>query len=168
MVDFRRKHIRLSPERYVGRQWYFLTLCTENREHRFSEAATVALVLELLREGCEVSDFGLWAYCFMPDHLHVLVAGENEGARLLPFLKTLKQKSAYRFKRQTAGSLWQKKPYDHILRETERWEAVAWYIWMNPARAGLCVRPEDWPFSGSFKVDWRRMLAPPKHPWRPS
>ena len=60
-----------------------------------------------------------------------------------------------------------KKYYDHILRESDRWEAVAWYVWMNPVRPGLCARPQGWAFSGSFKVDWHALLAPPDDAWIP-
>jgi hypothetical protein len=31
---------------------------------------------------------------------------------------------------------------------------VAAYIWMNPVRKGLCQRPEDYPFLGTFTLPW--------------
>jgi hypothetical protein len=63
--------------------------------------------------------------------------------------------------------VWQHRPYDHILRPDESREAVAYYIWMNPVRKGLCTRPEEWPFSGSLTVDWKRLLTPPENLWVP-
>jgi len=56
--------------------------------------------------------------------------------------------------------LWQKKFYDHILRETDNFDAVAGYIWMNPVRAGLCDDARDYPYSGSFTVDWKKGMRP--------
>jgi len=44
---------------------------------------------------------------------------------------------------------------------------VACYIWSNPVRKGLCKRAEDWPSSGSFTVDWRRLLSVGVDPWTP-
>ncbi len=34
-------------------------------------------------------------------------------------------------------------------------EDVAWYIWMNPVRRGLCREPREFRFSGSFTLPWR-------------
>lgn len=166
-MPFPRKHIRLAAPSYVGRQWYFLTMCTEGRAKRFQEAWVVTDSLRILKERAESEHFAVAAYCFMPEHVHVLTNGTEENSNLLPFVSGFKQRSAYLFKRQTSSQLWQKKYYDHILRADERWEAIAWYIWMNPVRKGLCTRPEDWPFSGSFTVDWRKFLAPPEKLWAP-
>src|SRR5580700_1492694 len=104
----------------------------------------------------------------MPDHLHLLTHGTRPEPDCLGFEKAFKQRSAYQFKLTTGLRLWQHKPYDHILRDGESWEAVAYYIWMNPVRKGLCERPHDWPFSGSRTVDWRRMLTPPEQLWFPT
>jgi hypothetical protein len=42
---------------------------------------------------------------------------------------------------------------------------VAAYIFENPVRAGLVHHPHDWPFSGSFVLDWKT-LALPVPPWK--
>jgi REP element-mobilizing transposase RayT len=103
----------------------------------------------------------------MLDHLHLLVSGKHEASDCLAFIDGFKQRSAYAFKQITGAKLWQHKPYDHILGPKDRWEAVAYYIWMNPVRKGLCTRGEDWPYSGSYTVDWERMLTPPEELWAP-
>ncbi len=167
MTDFQRKHIRLSAPRYIGVQGYFLTVCTEGRLIRFRDAELVNTLLGFLSETAQAAGFAIFAYCFMPDHLHFLTAGVREDSDLLRFAKGFKQRSGYLFRQRTGERLWQKKYYDHILRANERWEAVAWYIWMNPVRGGLCARPEDWSFSGSFTVDWLKLLAPPEELWTP-
>jgi hypothetical protein len=56
--------------------------------------------------------------------------------------------------------LWQKKFYDRILRERDSFDGVAGYIWMNPVRKGLCSDPREYPYSGSFAVDWKKMMRP--------
>lgn len=166
-MKFRRKNIRLPRTCYLGRQWYFLTACTEGRIARLQDAILVDGHLGLLDQGALAKGFGLEAYCFMPDHLHLLVSGKQPDSDCLAFINGFKQKTGYRFKQETGQRLWQHKAYDHILRSDERWEAVAWYIWMNPVRKGLCAEPQDWPFSGSRTVDWRRLLTPPEKLWIP-
>lgn len=167
MVTFGRKNIRLPRACYIGQQWYFLTACTQDRVPRLRESGIVSQHLGILREKARDESFAIPAYCFMPDHLHLLVNGTRETSDCLAFINGFKQSSAYQFKQATGERLWQHKPFDHILRSDERWEPVAWYIWMNPIRKGLCARPQDWPFSGSETLDWKRLLAPPRQLWIP-
>jgi hypothetical protein len=102
----------------------------------------------------------------MPDHFHALVQGIEPSSDLLHFLKVLKQKTAFQYRHRLVEALWQKKFYDHMVRSQTSLGQVAWYIWMNPVRKGLCERPEDYPFSGSFTLDWHA-VARPSNPWQP-
>jgi putative transposase len=166
-MDVRRKNIRLPHADYLGRQWYFLTACTQDRLPCLQDGALVIEHLDLLTLESNKQCFDIQAYCFMPDHLHLLVSGMEEASDCLAFIYGFKQRSAYAFK-QTAGvRLWQHRAYDHVLRPKESWEAVAYYIWMNPVRKSLCARADDWPYSGSYTMDWKRLLAPPKELWYP-
>jgi putative transposase len=166
-MKFQRKNIRLPRASYIGPQWHFLTTCTLDRVPRFQDSKLVAGALGFLAEEASTHHFDVQAYCFMPDHLHLLTNGTNAEADCLAFVRTFKQRSGFAFKQRSRMGLWQDRPYDHILRPDESWEAVAFYIWMNPVRKGLCNRPEDWPFSGSLTVDWKRLLTLPQRPWVP-
>jgi hypothetical protein len=84
----------------------------------------------------------------------------------LDFVGRFKQQSAHSLKGGSHREVWQRYFYDHILRPRDSADTVAWYIWMNPVRKGLCVQPEDWPFSGSFTLDWKRTPRP-EGAWRP-
>ena len=119
-MAFRRIHIRLESGRYKDCQWYFLTMCTETRTNRFHNTKLVAILQELLKKESTINGFNLYAYCFMPNHLHILINGTKEDSDLLRFVKGFKQRSAYSFKQSTGHRLWQKKFYDHILRPSER------------------------------------------------
>ncbi|HEV2177775.1 MAG TPA: transposase [Terriglobia bacterium] len=167
-VRFQRKNIRLPASSYIGRQWYYLTACTQGRVPRFRDARLVAENLELLSVRAKDLRFEVHAYCFMPDHLHLLASGSDDQSDCLTFINRFKQVSGFKFKQATGQRLWQHKSYDHILRPGERWEAVAYYIWMNPVRKGLCGQPDEWPFSGSETIDWRRLMATPQGRWIPS
>ncbi|HUZ47819.1 MAG TPA: transposase [Terriglobia bacterium] len=164
---FHRKNIRLPRVYYSGRQWYFLTACTQDRVPRFHEPGLVSRQLALLTEQAQKNLIDIIAYCFMPDHLHLLAAGASDDSDGLAFMRTFKQRSGFAFQRSSGESLWQHKFYDHILRSREPWEAVAGYIWMNPVRKGLCASPDEWPFSGSQTVDWKRLLRLPVPSWTP-
>ena len=168
MPQFERKNIRLSEDRYIGRKWYFLTMVAEGRAKWFHNYGDVRENLVRLKEHADTSHFTIPAYCFMPDHLHVLTFGTQKHCDLLRFIDGFKQASSFAFQQQAEARLWQKKFHDHILRSNERWEAVACYIWLNPVRAGLCASPEHWLHSGSFTLDWRRLLTIGIVPWVPN
>jgi putative transposase len=164
---FRRKNIRLPRPNYSGHQWYFLTACTQNRIPHLQGAELVSQHLVLLAEQAQRGSFNVPAYCFMPDHLHLLVSGLKDDSNCLAFMRTFKQRSGLAFWRSSEGRLWQHKFYDHILRPQDQWESVAYYIWMNPVRKGLCARPEEWPFSGSQTMDWKTLMRAPCRQWSP-
>jgi adenylate kinase family enzyme len=55
-----------------------------------------------------------------------------------------------RFVARKTGIEWQKGFFDHRLRQDESLEEKTQYIRMNPVRAGLVQRPEDWPHVWAF------------------
>jgi putative transposase len=90
----------------------------------------------------------LFAYCLMPDHLHLLVTPEG-GADLSIVLgqyESFVTRSAWGH--GIVGTLWHRSFYDHILRKQEAATDVVAYILNNPVRAGLVEQWEDWPWCG--------------------
>ena len=146
--DFRRKENRLDTSVYQERHIYHLTLSCSGEEARFTEEV-VQQNLEVLKDSSEKHDTKVHAYCFMPDHLHLLV----EGDELVKFVKEFKQLTGYRYKQKTEEKLWQKSYYDHILREKEEVKKVADYIFKNPVREGLVENFLEYPYSGSFEFN---------------
>ncbi len=154
-MEFARKNIRLASENYSGKRAYFVTICCQDRRPALGDAETVSFLLQNLRELGTQHGFAIHAYCFMPDHMHLLVEGVTPGSCLLDFVNRFKQQTAFQHRNRSGGRLWQFKFYDHILRRDDAAEDVAWYIWMNPVRKGLCREPREFPFSGSFMLPWR-------------
>ena len=153
------KRPRLRTFDYLGRYRYFLTLCTHLRRDVFIEAEPVNLVLAPILRSAERGGFDITAYCFMPDHLHLLAHGLSDHADLKEFVKRSKQTSGFRYKQATNRALWQPSYYDHTLRddETSLW-AIA-YILRNPIVAGLVERCEDYPFLGSGSGTLAELIA---------
>ena len=118
----------------------------------------MALCLERLREAAARAHFEVVAYCFMPDHLHLLVQ-TGDGADLVGFVRLFKQRSGYAYRRLTGDPevLWQKSYYDHVLRRDEDLHAAARYVWGNPVRGGLVENARDYPYSGSLTIggEWQ-------------
>ena len=140
---------RLRDFDYLGLQRYSLCFCTIERQPLFTTQAVVDLVMQqFLRAGAEQS-FVLIAYCFMPDHVHLLAAGKSEAADAKRYIKLAKQYSGFYYKQANRRRLWQRYPFEHVLRDDETTFAVARYIIENPVRAGLVSDPRDYPFLGS-------------------
>src|SRR2546421_3215013 len=135
------KQLRLSRTDYIGRRAYFITICTENRAPSFSPERTGPWLLEKLFATASSFDFLLHAYCVMPDHLHWVSEGCKDTCDLIKFVDLFKQRTAYEFTREQRSRLWQRRYYDHILRQSDAVEDVACYIWWNPVRKGLCANP---------------------------
>jgi putative transposase len=93
--------------------------------------------------------FALLAYCFMPDHVHLLVEGQSVDSNCRRFIARAKQFSAFHFKKTFGQPLWQQYGFERTLRKAESALGVARYIFENPIRAGLVTRVEDYPFLGS-------------------
>ena len=169
--EFNRKNIRLSPGRYRGRAMYFVTLCFDDRRRLGANPRLASWLIATLRKHAGICAFFVHAYCVMPDHIHLLAVGASEESNLIKFVESFKQETAVEFARRTHRRLWQFKYYDRILRASDAADRVAWYIWLNPVRKGLCPTPTDYPFLGSFTELGVKLLkgsAPRKWapPWK--
>jgi len=142
-----RKSPRLAHFDYVGPFAYILTLVTRDRAPLFTDQGVVDPTLHCLIRSCTRYGFSLHAYCFMPDHAHLLLSGNGDSS-LSGFVHHFKQLSGYHHKREHGAPLWQISYYDHVLRGDEDLLAAARYIWDNPVRAGLVQSRTEYPFSG--------------------
>jgi len=143
---------------YRGFYRYFLTFCTHERSRHFTTREHVELVSQQIQRTCLEEQFAGIAYCFMPDHLHLLVEGQREDADLKRFIKSAKQYSGFHFRERTGLRLWQRYGFEHVLREEEDTMKVAYYIIANPVRAGMVACPADYPYWGSFAYSRDELL----------
>lgn len=134
---------------YVGKHSYSLTFCTEGRRIVFNNPDAVELVRTHILRAAEERRFTIIAYCFMPDHAHLLVRGLEDGSDCKAFISRAKQYSGYHFKQRFGEQLSQRYGYERVVRD--EWEAVftVGYIVANPVRSGLVEHPSEYPFLGS-------------------
>jgi putative transposase len=134
---------------YIGLYRYFLTFCTDSRRHLFTTARVVDAVLLQIERGATQEQFAIVAYCFMPDHFHLLTEASSEASDCRRFIKLAKQLSAFHYSKMFGGRLWQRYGFEHVLRNDEDTVGVARYILENPIRAGLVRCVHEYPFVGS-------------------
>ena len=143
---------------YVGIHQYFLTFCTDLRRRWFIDSANVTLVLSQILRASTENQFAVIAYCFMPDHLHLVVEGECDASNCLTFIKKAKQYSGFYFAKARGEKLWQRYGYERIIREDEDMLQVARYVLQNPVRSGMVTDVREYPFVGSQRYALEQLL----------
>ena len=143
---------------YIGYQRYSLTFCTKDRKKRFVSKDAVDLVLAQISRAATEQAFAILAYCFMPDHVHLLVEGRAEHSDCRQFIARAKQYSGFYFSKAFHEPLWQRYSFEHIVRDSEKSTTVARYILQNPLRAGLVANISDYPFVGSLEWSLPELL----------
>lgn len=85
----------------------------------------------------------IW-YCelavLMPDHIHLILNFSDE----MPMTNAIRNWKSWLAK--TQGIHWQKNFFDHRLRNDNEVAQKAEYVCLNPVRAGLVTRAENWPY----------------------
>src|SRR5262249_9783433 len=149
---------RLKTFDYLGFYRYFLTICTYERARLFIDDQSVHLMLSQLSGTAGDQRFVVVAYCFMPDHVHILVEGNHPAADFCAFVRIFKQRSALASKQRNETAVWHGCYFEPVLRDNEDPIRVARYILENPVRANLIQRPEDCPYLGSMTMEVRELL----------
>ena len=106
-----------------------------SRTPHFARPTTVGRVLAQIRQSARAHDFAVVAYCFMPDHVHLIVEGLTDEADLCRFVADFKRRSGFEFRRHQRETLWQSGYHDRVLRSEEDVPGTIAYILNNPARA---------------------------------
>ncbi len=153
-MDFpNRKQNRLKNYDYSEIGCYFVTICTEKRQHLFNiqnmpignDLCVVPqnqIIHKWIRETATKYQLNIDNYAIMPDHIHLLITiSERHTGRSLQkaiqFFKTMSTNEYIRFVKTGvlppfSQKLWQKSYYDHIIRNQQDYEETWEYIENNP------------------------------------
>ena len=119
------------------------------RQQVFFGAADYAAYLDLLGRFCDTSGVAVWAWCLMPNHVHLLLVPPDPDALRAALAEAHRRYSrAVNLREGWRGYLWQGR-FASVPMDERHTLACARYIELNPVRARLAARPEDWPWSSA-------------------
>lgn len=91
----------------------------------------------------------MWAWYLMPNHVHLMLVPSQPGALRAALAEVHRRYSrAVNFREGWRGYLWQGRFASCPMDEAHTL-AAARYIELNPVRAGLAARPQDWRWSSA-------------------
>ena len=122
---------------------FFVTSVTIQRLPIFRRETTARLLVETLAHYREQKKFLLHEFVIMPDHIHALLT-PSDTVSLEHAMQFIKGGFSYRLDKR--GPVWQASFTNHRIRDSADYERCREYIWMNPVRARLVARPEEYPY----------------------
>jgi putative transposase len=166
MPDYRRTHVSGGT--------YFFTVNTYRRRSMLMEDN----VRQALRQGIERArrtlPFEIDAWVLLPDHLHclwTLPLGDNNYSARWAIIKRevsrccgndVQEKVSESMRKRGERGIWQRRFWEHLIRDESDLRRHADYIHWNPVKHGYVRRVVDWPYStfhryvrqGVYPSDW--------------
>lgn len=156
---------------------FFFTVVTHHRRAIFHEAMARGVLREAFQYGMQKAGlFRIDALCLLPDHLHCIwTMPENDGDFATRW-KVIKARFSRRYL-QSGGmdgfvsaskrakgevGVWQRRYWEHMIRDEKDLEQHIDYIHYNPVKHGLVEMVKAWPWSsfhryvrdGYYDADW--------------
>jgi putative transposase len=125
---------------------FFVTTVTAQRRPLFRYEANARLLLQTLLDYRSHGKYLLHDFVIMPDHLHLLITPADDISleRAIQFIK-----GGFSFRLKSKLAVWQESFTNHRIRDQEDLERHCEYIRMNPVRAGLMGRPDEYQYSSA-------------------
>jgi len=151
---------------------YFFTLNCVRRNRNTLLVDHITELRQAFRKVRTNHPFNIDAIVVLPEHLHciwTLPPGDADYKTRWALIKAgfsraiplVEPRSDSRIKRGERG-LWQRRYWEHLIRDDEDFERHADYIHWNPVKHGWVKRVSEWPYSsfhsyvkqGAYPKDW--------------
>jgi putative transposase len=138
------------PRADVGGHVYHVLNRANGRAAIFARSADYGLFEALLADVRTEVGVGLFAWCVMPNHWHLIVGTEHDG-QLGRFARLLTQRHAQAWHRahgtRGQGHLYQGRFKSFPIQDDAHFLTACRYVERNPLRAGLVASAAEWPAS---------------------
>lgn len=159
MVRYRRNFV-------PGGTWFFTVTLADRRSTALVDH--IDALRSAFRAARRASPFAIDAIVVLPDHLHVILTLPSKDAdfpgrwrRIKGHFSNALIGAGFDLKRWPNGdlALWQRRFWEHTIRDDDDFARHVDYIHFNPVKHGLARRVRDWPYS-SFHRYVREGLMP--------
>ncbi len=128
---------------------HHITQRGNRRQDTFFCADDYRYYIETMSEWCEKCDVEIWAYCLMPNHVHLIaVPATEDGLRRAIGETHRRYTRQINFREKWKGHLWQGRFSSYVMDE-HYLLAAARYIELNPVKAKRVKRAEHYPWSSA-------------------
>jgi putative transposase len=119
------------------------------RDQVFFSDDDYALYRDLLAEACGKAGVSVWAYCLMPNHVHLILTPSTSDGLARALGKAHRRYSAFVNARlRVTGHLFQSR-FGSVAMDEDHLMVAARYVALNPVRARLVAQAADWPWSSA-------------------
>jgi putative transposase len=117
------------------------------RARTFFEDDDYALYRRLLAQACAEARVEVWAWCLMPNHVHlILVPADEDGLRRALSRTHRGYAGIIHARRRRTGHFWQGR-FGSVVMDEAHLAAAVRYVSLNPVRARLVGRAQEWRWS---------------------
>jgi putative transposase len=145
----------------------YATSVAKDRLPVFRTDKIKSIFCDAMNEARVSGKFLIFAYCIMPDHVHLIADSSREPSDIMRFINGISSKRIIdylkaeghtssleklrheKMKRQYRYSLWEHHPNTYLLTSEATFMEKVNYIHLNPVRAKLVEWPEDYRWSSS-------------------
>ena len=128
---------------------HHITQRGNRRQETFFSDEDYAAYIDLMAQWCRKYEVEIWAYCLMPNHIHLIaVPGKKENLRLAIGEAHRRYTRRINFREGWRGHLWQER-FSSFVMDEHYLLACTRYIENNPVRAKLVENPEQWRWSSA-------------------
>ena len=136
---------------YLPNSIVFITCVTAKRNPLFNSNENIALFLDTVENVRKIHPFKLLAWVILPDHFHWLISLNDSNANFSTIIGSLKGNFTYQYKQLNHIThpliLWQRRFWDHIIRNENDLAIHLDYIHWNPVKHQLVADPLLWKYS---------------------
>ena len=128
---------------------HHITQRGNRRQQTFFCDEDYAAYVELMADWCKERGVEIWAYCLMPNHVHLIAFPRSEGGLGRAIGEAHRRYTRrINFREKWRGYLWQGRFASFVMDEPYLL-AAARYVELNPVRAGLALDAAAWPWSSA-------------------
>ena len=134
---------------------YFFTVVTHKRQKIFSTQENIDLLRDAFQYVMKNHLFRMDSHVILPDHLHCIWTLPDKDRDFSTRWRLIKSHFTRHFQWATPGhSPWQKKFWEHVIRDENDMTNHVEYIHYNPVKHGLVQSPTEWPLSSIHHSKW--------------